>query len=313
MARRSSTGSISTARPSQPSTTRTFQRMNLIWATSVSAGALHAARALLTGRPLVDRPLAAALQAPAEALAAAVAASGCPAEAVWQHLLPLAATAARCWPPRIVGRRAIGHELAARVLGQIEPQSSPPAIDRLGVALARLEAAFVAAQPRVADELPLRREPLRGQWEARGPGLLFGVRRLTSVDWLVPSATIILLPPVLGGAGQAHPPYNVVTFEAVLANPIAQLPEVLRLGWLLAQLNPALAAQRRAGRGTVGGVPRPRRCWPWCWPRRKMSSWPGRSSPFRSGGGRVVERPRAADPSGAGGKPPPCGPIGRPD
>ena len=115
----------------------------------------------------------------------------------------------------------------------------------------------------MADELPLRLEPLRSQWEARGPGLLFGVRRLTSVDWLVPSANVVLLPPVLGGAGQAHPTYNVVTFEAVLANPISRLPEVLRLGWLLAQLNPALAARRaRIGceqlaacraRGAVGG------------------------------------------------------------
>ena len=105
--------------------------------------------------------------------------------------------------------------------------------------------------PRLADELPLRRDPLRGQWEARGPGLLFGVRRLTSVDWLVPAATIVLVPPLLGGAGEAHPTYNAVTFEAVLANPIAQLPEVLRLGWLLAQLNPVLAADT-AGSATSG-------------------------------------------------------------
>jgi hypothetical protein len=231
-------------------TTPTFQRMNLNWATSVSAGALHAARALSSGRTLVDRSLAAAIRSPAEALAAAVATTGCPAEAVWQHLLPLAAaqSADRDSPRRQTSplatpdRDAAGRELAAQVLAQIEPQASPPAIDRLGQALARMEAAFVAAQPRVADELPLRQEPLRVQWEARGPGLLFGVRRRTSVDWLVPSATIVLLPPVLGGAGQAHPTYNVVTFEAVLANPIAQLPEVLRLGWLLAQLNPSLAA-----------------------------------------------------------------------
>jgi hypothetical protein len=224
--------------------------MNLIWTTSVSAGALHAARSLLTGRAVVDRPLVAAIRAPAEALAAAVADSGCPADAVWRHLLPLAA--GRSTEHESLGRETpdlptpdletTGRELAARVLAQCEPQVSPPAVDRLGLALARLEAAFVAAQPRLADELSLRREPLRGQWEARGPGLLLGVRRRTSVDWLVPSATIVLLPPILGGAGQAHPTYNVVTFEAVLANPIAQLPEVLRLGWLLAQLNPALAA-----------------------------------------------------------------------
>ncbi len=58
------------------------------------------------------------------------------------------------------------------------------------------------------------------------------------------SATVVLLSPVLGGDGGAYPTDNLVTFEAVLANPIAQLPEVLRLGWLLAQLNPALAMGR---------------------------------------------------------------------
>ena len=219
--------------------------MNLTWEISVAAGALHAARALLTGRTLVDQQLAAAIRAPTEALAAAAAASGCVEETVWRHLLPLAAkleissfkTAGSPTPAQVSAAR----ELAARVLEQIRAEVSPSAIDRLGLALAGLLAAFVAAQPRLANELPLRREPLRLQWEARGPGLLVGVRGLTSVDWLVPAATVLLVPPVLGGAGQAHPIYNVVTFEAMLANPIAQLPEVLRLGWLLAQLNPALA------------------------------------------------------------------------
>jgi len=98
--------------------------MNLIWATSVSAGALHAARALLTGRMLIDRSLAAAIQAPAEALAAAVAASGYPAAAVWQHLLPLAAGLPT------LDLETAGHELAARVLAQIEAQASPSAVDR---------------------------------------------------------------------------------------------------------------------------------------------------------------------------------------
>ncbi|HEY1786031.1 MAG TPA: hypothetical protein VGG30_10800 [Pirellulales bacterium] len=223
--------------------------MNLTWATSVSAGALHAARALLSGRRLFDRALAAAIRPPTEALTAAIADSGCPADAVWQHLLPLAASQAADHDSShhpasglpAADLETISRDLASRVLTQIGPPVSPPAVDRLGHALAGLEQAFVAAQPRVANELPLRREPLRSQWEARGPGLLLGVRQLTSADWLVPSAAVVLLPPVLGGAGQAHPTYNVVTFEAVLANPIAQLPEVLRLGWLLAQLNPALA------------------------------------------------------------------------
>jgi hypothetical protein len=206
--------------------------MQLTWITSVGAGALHTARAILAGRRTIDRFLAAELAAPTAALAAAIAASGCPPANLWGQLLPLAA------------QGAAGQILAAKALAQAEIVASPAVIQRLGRAASEFEAAFIAARPRIADELPLRCEPLRSQWEARGPGLLSGVRLLTGSDLLVPSASVVLLSPALGGDGEAYPADNLVTFEAVLANPIAQLPEVLRLGWLLAQLNPDLALLR---------------------------------------------------------------------
>ena len=43
--------------------------------------------------------------------------------------------------------------------------------------------------------------------------------------------------PATGGGGRAHPLYNAVSIEAVLANPHPELPEVTRLGWLWAQLH----------------------------------------------------------------------------
>lgn len=45
-----------------------------------------------------------------------------------------------------------------------------------------------------------------------------------------------LLYPALGGAGSAHLPYNTVRIEAVDAES-PRLPEFVRLGWLLSQLN----------------------------------------------------------------------------
>ena len=84
--------------------------------------------------------------------------------------------------------------------------------------------------------MELRSEPLREQWEARGPGLMANVARLIG-DEVVAEADVILVQPALGGGGAAYPKYNSVSMEAVLANPIAELPEVVRLGWLLAQLN----------------------------------------------------------------------------
>ena len=104
-------------------------------------------------------------------------------------------------------------------------------------AAVELIAAFETTRPRAAEELPLRIDPLRSQWEARGPGLLAAMRRLSADDLLVPAASLMLVQPVLGGGGLAHPSSNGVTFEGLLANPLPQLPEVLRLGWLLGQLN----------------------------------------------------------------------------
>src|SRR5262249_31671236 len=70
-----------------------------------------------------------------------------------------------------------------------------------------------------------------------GGGLLANVRRLTDPELLVEKADVILVYPVAGGDGRAFLPYNSVLLEAVLADPIDRLPEVLRLAWLIAQFN----------------------------------------------------------------------------
>ena len=93
------------------------------------------------------------------------------------------------------------------------------------------------------DELPLRIGPLREQWNARGPGLL---RRLVlqalQAGWQEHSdeesdepQRIVIVPPVTGGGGWASGRQSVVLFEGLLANPWRELPETVRLAWLLAQ------------------------------------------------------------------------------
>jgi hypothetical protein len=82
----------------------------------------------------------------------------------------------------------------------------------------------------------MRGEPLRQQWEARGPGLWRYIGLRTEPALLVERADVLLVLPALGGGGAAHWQYNSVRIEAVLANPLHELPEVLRLAWLLSQL-----------------------------------------------------------------------------
>jgi hypothetical protein len=116
--------------------------------------------------------------------------------------------------------------------------------DRFGLLLGDLKRAGTAALPGLVDELAVRAGPLQQQWEARGPGLLAAAGRLTEPDLLVETADVVLIHPMLGGAGVSHTRYNSVRLEAVLANPEPKLSEVLRLGWMLSLLNTDLPRYR---------------------------------------------------------------------
>lgn len=95
-------------------------------------------------------------------------------------------------------------------------------------------------------ETLLRIRPLREQWEARGPGLLG--RLQSRLPWLkLPDdVTVHLINPVVGGAGYVRSDTEI-EFEAVLANPWPMLPEVARLGWLIACLNPTESEREPIG------------------------------------------------------------------
>jgi hypothetical protein len=93
------------------------------------------------------------------------------------------------------------------------------------------------AIPNLTDELALRERPLREQWEARGPGLIWNIANLTEAGLVPEQADVLLVRPAFGGAGAAHLQANSLRVEAVLANPHAELPEVVRLAWLVAQLD----------------------------------------------------------------------------
>ena len=200
--------------------------MHIRFSASASASCFHAAAAMARGMPLVDARLAEALAASVASLTAELAASGIDPEAFFSQAVPLAADFEN------------NRELAERVLNKLrgrENHELPAA--RLAGWFSQLESAFLGAVPGVVDELELRSGPLCEQWEARGPGLLAAIGRLTEPALLAESAEVVLVYPALGGAAAAHLPYNKVIIEALLTNPHGELPEVVRLGWLLSTLN----------------------------------------------------------------------------
>ncbi|MEI8211611.1 MAG: hypothetical protein WCI02_05650 [Planctomycetota bacterium] len=99
-----------------------------------------------------------------------------------------------------------------------------------------VEAAFQLLFPKYMEQCELRMRPLQDQWLGFGNGLMAHLGRMTEKHIATGSYRVVALQPVVGGGGQAHPRQGIVSIEAVLTNPLAELPEVVRLAWLLSQL-----------------------------------------------------------------------------
>jgi len=201
--------------------------VEVIWRAKPLVSHLHAAEAMTHSMPLADKRLAQALAVPAAHLAAEIRAANVPPERFWSHLIPQAANTDN--------RRQLVQSVTIKTAGSSPRLES--IVSNVSAAIAAVETSGQTALPNLADELALRERPLREQWEARGPGLLTQLAYLTDEALLVESCPVLLVHPARGGGGAAHLAYNSVRFEAVLANPHAELPETLRLAWLIAQLH----------------------------------------------------------------------------
>ncbi|WDI39769.1 hypothetical protein [Bremerella sp. P1] len=202
--------------------------LELRWQENTWTSCLHAAQ-ILAGNPpsgvsedIVNTVAPAARRLVSELKTAQVA-----PKLFWRHALPLSA--------QLDGRVELAKAVLRKTLG-LEASESGYATS-IGGALSDLANAYAAAVPKAAEELSLRRRPLREAWEARGPGLLHFLQRVLPEEFLPETADVILVLPISGGRGTAHLAYNSVRLEGMLYDPNPQLPEVARLGWLISQLN----------------------------------------------------------------------------
>lgn len=205
--------------------------MKLVWKTSLSATCLHTATCFIEGLPLVGGTLAMEIGGPIEEFLIELQ------QCAWQPLEALPTLTALS--SEIGNNRQLARQAATRLWGSAS--TSDVRIARIAGALSDLEAALLRQVPQAEEELAVRVRPLREQWESRGPGLMRQIARLSDERLIAPKAEVVLVTPVVGGHGRAHLFCNRVTFEAVLVNPSPELPEILRLAWLLTQLNQDLA------------------------------------------------------------------------
>jgi hypothetical protein len=203
-----------------------ISQVALRWLASVPVSCLHASEAFLRKRPLADPLLSAALAAPAERLQAALLEEGVPADVFWSHVVPLAAG--------IVGVRELAQVTLIKTIGRSEAAPRVPCFrDRL----AELLNAFDGILPQLSEDWTTGIEPLRQRWDCLGGGLLARIVERTEPALLVDAATIVLVYPALRGGGAAYLPYNLLHIEVQPTEPVAELPEVVRLAWMVSLLN----------------------------------------------------------------------------
>ncbi|MEQ8791471.1 MAG: hypothetical protein RIC55_34730 [Pirellulaceae bacterium] len=204
-----------------------MKTIEICWQASMSASCLHAAEGLCRRRTVVDQAFAEALTEPTAQLAAAIKALELPAARFWRHVTALCAG--------IDNNQQLAEIALRKTIGMGDRAKA--AIPRVALAITELENAGRAAAPKLLEELALRGEPLKMQWDARGRGLLRRVAQITDERLMVERTEVVLVHPTFGGGGAAHLPYNTVRIEALLANANDALPEMVRLGWYIAQLN----------------------------------------------------------------------------
>ena len=201
--------------------------MHLTWTPNASASAMHAAQSICEyGDKLSDPRVSESIGKYALGLGEWIAtAAPFDTDRFWSLLVGHSAMIdANTDLARVVVKKA-----ALRVGNQT-------AISQLAGYISDIEAAYNQLFPKFQEQIPLRARPLQEHWLGFGTGLIAHLGRLTQKDLLVSEARVVLMQPIMGGAGVAHIEQNQVCIEAVLTNPMIELPEVVRLAWLLSQL-----------------------------------------------------------------------------
>ena len=200
--------------------------MELTWKQSVDLSAYHLAWCFAYLPDRVPPSAQQDLERCCHELSHLVANLGVADVAFWDALFTLS--------PECPSNTQLSERIVRRLVGGANTSSQA---SELAGQFSNLKAAFGSFRPNAEEELRLRAQPLQQLWQAYGPGLLAQLRNLVAPDIIVSRAEIILVQPAAGGFGHAHLSTNRIHFEAVLTNPNEEIPEVLRLAWLLSQLD----------------------------------------------------------------------------
>jgi len=198
----------------------------LRWTTGERLTPIHAASCFALGARSVDDSIARGIAAPMAELNSRLAAADIDLSLFWKRLETAVA--------------AGDSDFVACSSSLIDAGCSSLAIDATANAivsqLADIRLIHNERYPKLAEQLALRGRPIREHWDGYGAGLLKRIGKLTHPSFLPKNVAVQLVSPYRGGDGGLDVSGSRVWIEAVLTNPIPEIPEVLRLNWLIAQI-----------------------------------------------------------------------------
>ncbi|MGE3315382.1 MAG: hypothetical protein AB7O26_09715 [Planctomycetaceae bacterium] len=200
--------------------------VELRWVVDPSPACFHAVDLLLRDQPVANEALAAALADPVAALARELDADAVARSLFLANVVPQSANTG--------GNRQLASVVLTKTIGARRTEQR---IYRINEVFSQLESAFVKAMPDFVDRTRADAAPLIEAWNSHGNGLMESVQRLVEEESVVERADVILVPPLQNGGGDAHLLFNSVRIEVLPAGTPTEIPEVLRLAWLIAQLN----------------------------------------------------------------------------
>ena len=197
----------------------------LHWATSPLGSVVHTVNRLRTGETTTNAALAKQLLPGVNEFSEWLRSSGLDETTCWAQL-----PAAACHATDIA-------HVARRVVTDLADGHRGPALAReLEQHIQRWVKQFQLSVVDLDEQLLHRQRPLREQWNARGPGMLAWLDRQRTPHEPHDPITVFVVYPISGGAAGIHERHRSLWIEGVLANPMPELPEVVRLAWLVARV-----------------------------------------------------------------------------
>ena len=208
------------------------------WLSDPQLSVIHATYVVATDARCIDPKLQHALVGPATELNERLLSASVDVAAFWQRLM------AEClFDPSNKNTT----ELALVQAGCNELQLEQIA-GAVGNCLSDCRLAFQKRFPKLVDQLELRIRPLKDRWETIGPGLLLNLSKQiwgqdAPSDWWPSKITAVAVQPIRGGDGDYDPDAERLWIEANLTDIDPNVPELLRLVWLI--LNMAVDVHTR--------------------------------------------------------------------